>query len=290
MIGLLCAIWLLLASASAADPASSSVAEGASSSSIKQEAIRAIPLDKLSTDGRNKVADVVADVSVYRRLPVTVVRCDPELYLFLVNRPDTMVDIWEALGITTVGFSQTGTNTYDVDDGHGTTSRVEYLYRSHDSHVVYVEGLYSGPMFARKVRARCVFFLRTGYTPEEDGHWYITHRLDAFVKIENIGADVIARTFQPMVGKVADRNFTEVSEFIGGLSRRAEADPEWTQKLASKLDGVRPDVRTEFSKITAKVAEKHAIRRTAGRHLVDDTERPVSVIKEEGVGDGDGAE
>src|SRR5436190_23442273 len=64
------------------------------SPAAKREAIAAIPFDKLEANMRRKVSAVVTNPSIYRRLPVQVTDCDPDLYLFLVRHPEVVVNIW----------------------------------------------------------------------------------------------------------------------------------------------------------------------------------------------------
>src|SRR5688500_14635352 len=60
----------------------------------REEAINSIPYKQLDRAGRNKVRQVLSQVSIYRRLPVQVTRCDPKLYLFLIEHPDVTVKLW----------------------------------------------------------------------------------------------------------------------------------------------------------------------------------------------------
>ena len=63
-----------------------------SNRAARQSALRSIPFDKLDPQSRAKVTSVLSDVSFFRRMPVQVIQCDPDLYLFLVEHPD--VEVW----------------------------------------------------------------------------------------------------------------------------------------------------------------------------------------------------
>ncbi len=252
--------WLVCLSAAlptqAAPPVAEDASKGSSSREDRQAAIDSIPFDKLEETAKTKVNLVLKDVSIYRRMPVEVVRCNPELYLFLVNRPDAVVNLWEVLGISEVHLRQVGKNTYRADDGHGTLCDFEFLYRSHDFHVIHAEGSYVGPLFNRQIKGKCLMTLRSGFVKETDGNYYVTHRLDAFCKLDNVGADLLAKSIHPLVGKVCDRNFTEISAFMGSISRKMEHDEDWGQHIASKLEHVHPSVREAFSKLITKLAKQ----------------------------------
>ena len=145
-------------------PALAAKPDGASTSrSTRDEAVRLIPMDKLTDDGRQKVAAVMSQVSIFRRLPTQVIACDPKLYLFLIEHPDMVVNMWEVMDVSDMRLEKTGPDSYRANDGVGTAGKVEYLHHSYDTHVMYAEGSYNGPLFINPVHGRCLLVLKTGY-------------------------------------------------------------------------------------------------------------------------------
>jgi hypothetical protein len=228
--------------------------QATSSNDARDEAIRAIPWDKLDEQDRAKVSSVVSRVTIFRRMPTRVIQCDPELYTFLVRNPDVVVDVWKALRITRLNLHRTGPDTFHVADGAGTLSSLEFLHRSHDLHLVYAEGRYEGPLFTKQVRGRGLLLLRTGYRREPDGRYYITSRLDSFLQLEPGGAELLTKTLKPLVGKVADTNFVQTAGFLGSLSKTAEVNTRGVERLAGKLENVEPEIRDELAAIAQRVA------------------------------------
>ena len=227
-----------------------------SSRQARENAVQSIPLDRLDEQSRAKVSSVLSEASIFRRMPIRVTQCAPELYLFLVRHPDVVVNIWEVLGVTQLKLRQVGPDTFEVADGAGTLSTIQFLYRSHDTHLIYAEGSYDGPLFTKQVRGRGILLLKTGYVREPNGRYYITSRLDSFLHLEPAGAELLTKTFQPLVGKVADNNFIQTAGFLGSLSKTAEVNSRGVQRLAGKLNNVQPEVRKEFAEITLRVAQK----------------------------------
>ncbi len=259
MTVLMCAIGSagVLAASDKAAPA------GSNNRQVRDEAMRAIPLDKLPEDLRPKVASVLKNTSIFRRVPVQVIDCDPDLYLFLARHPEVVVNIWQLMGISRVSLVRTGANSYQGNDGSGTTGTVTLCYSNHDTQVVYAEGSYEGPMFSRPLRAQCVLVLRAGYIQETNGRYYITNRLDAFIHIDHAGLELIAKTFNPLVNKTVDINFRETIAFVGTVSRTAEANPPGMQRLSAKLTSTEPAIRDEFARISSDVSVKNAEREAA---------------------------
>jgi hypothetical protein len=253
----LTACLLSFAIASAAEAASPTIA--ATDRQTQQEAVRSIPFNELTPETRAKIEGVVVSPSLYRRMPVEQIDCDPDLYLFLVRYPEVIVNIWKLMEITNVTVQRTGPFSVKTFDGANTNSHIELVYGTRDTHVIYGEGVYEGPLFKRKVIGRCVLVLRSGYGRGQDGRSKISNQLDMFVQIDNVGAEVIARTLHPMVGRTADLNFAESANFVERLSEAAETNAEAVQRLSDRLKDVEPTVREQFARLATVVAERGGI-------------------------------
>ncbi len=254
-----CMGWML-AVLSVAFAASAAVAaapsQATSSRAAREDAIKSIPFSKLDTGAQAKVKSVISHTSIYRRLPVQMTDCDPDMYLFLVRHPDVIVNIWEVMGISKCTLARSGKEGFKAADGAGSSGTIKYLYSSHDTHVIYAEGSYEGPLFERPVRARCVLVLKSGYVQEANGRKYVTSRMDAFIHIEHLGIELLAKTFQSLVTQSADYNFTETAAFMGNVSRTAESNSAGMGRLAAKLKHVAPEDSQKLADLANNVAEK----------------------------------
>lgn len=226
--------------------------------SSRDEAIHSIPFAKFAPEVREKISTVINDASLYRRLPIQVVDCEPDLFQFVVNNPDVMVNIWQLMGVTNVTLDRTDADRFRCSDGDGTTARVEIVSRSHDTQVIYAEGNYDGPLFPKAVRGQCVIVLKYASVRESNGRYYETVRLDTFLRVENMGVELLAKLFQGMVGKTIDHNFAETVAFLGSMSHTSEVNPRGMQRLAARMNHVAADRREQFVGITDRVAEKLA--------------------------------
>ena len=232
--------------------------KASSSRAAQEEALQSFPSEKLDDAARAKIDAVLSNVSLFRRLPVRVIQCDPDLYLLLVQHPDIVVNIWRMLGVTRMSVEQTGSSTFRVSDGTGTVGTLEYLYRSSDTLVVYSEGTYEGPLFGKTIHCKTLAVLKSGYVLEADGRHYITTRLDAFMNVQNLGAEILTKTFQPLVCRAADINFTQTASFVGSLSHTAELNPAGLQRLSSRMVRVPADVRQQFAQTAEQIAQRAA--------------------------------
>jgi len=246
----------LTAQVQAAEP------KGTTSRAARQDAIRDLPFDRLDADAKRKAAAVLNADSLFRRLPVETVACDPNLYLFLLRHPEVVVEIWHLMGVTDLKLARSGPESFRVADNAGTTGHIEFLYGDQNVHLLYVEGEYRGPLYPRAIKANCVLAMHSQYARRADGSYAITSRLDTFVDVKNVGADLVAKTFQSVFGRTTDHNFVETAGFIGKLSETAEENPGGVQRLSAKLTGVDPQVRDLFAQCaveTARRADERAV-------------------------------
>ena len=226
----------------------------------RDEAIQSLPLPELTAETRRKLMAVCERPTLYRRLPQKTMVCDPHLYLFLVRNPEVVVNIWQLMGAASMAADRQGPFVWKGNDGAGTTCDVELVYGTDDLHVIYSDGYYEGSLLKHKVTGRCVILLRSGYSVGADRKPNVASRLDMFLQIDNLAADVVARTLSPWVGKVADSNFHESCVFASKLSQTAEQNSAGVQRLAEKLTRIDPPVRDEFSRLAMTVQQRAAMR------------------------------
>ncbi|MDZ4819396.1 MAG: hypothetical protein SGJ20_10525 [Planctomycetota bacterium] len=224
------------------------------SRAARDEAARSIPFDLLTPEAQAKAAKVIKNTSLFRRLPVEKFDCAPEMYQFAVHNPDVVVNIWEVMGISQMSLERAEGNRYKVVDGEGTKGHLEYLFKSPELTIIYSEGTYDGRLYPRTVRGACVMVLRSSYQREPTGRCIITSRLDTFLSVENLGVEILAKTFQPIIGNAADHNFAESGIFISKLSRTAETNEDGVIRLTKKLDRISPETKAGFSRVVSHVA------------------------------------
>jgi len=231
----------------------------------REDAIRSIPFDELNQETRAKLERVVTRPSIYRRMPVEMVECDPDLFLFLVRYPEIVVNIWKLMEITNVSVQRTGPFSLKTFDGSGTYGHIELVYGTRDTHIIYAEGYYEGPMFRRRITGSSVIVLKSGYIRDADGRTKISNRMDMFLQIDNVGAEIVAKTLHPLVGRTADLNFAESTGFVSRLSAAAENNAEALQRLAGRLREVDPAVREQFARLAALVSNRQEPREVRGQ-------------------------
>ena len=236
--------------------------EASSSLRSRQEAIRAIPFDRIHAPVGQKLRKVIEDPTMYRRLPIQIVDADPDLYIMLARYPEVIVNMWQLMGVTQLQLERTGDYTMRVVDGAGTSGSLELVYGTQDVHVYYAVGHYEGPLLKQRIIGRCVAVLSTGFTKTDQGRLYVSSRLDVFARLDNPAADLIAKTLYPLMGNASDRNFVQTNRFVGEVSRAAETQWAGVQQLGPRLTKIRPDVQSRFLAAASKV--RHNARQRLG--------------------------
>lgn len=257
IVALLAVLSLSVSPLRAADPTKADT-----SSRARRDSIASIPFNKLDQDALKKVKSVLAQTTFFRRMPVEVVDCDPNLYLFLIRHPEVIVEMWRYMGVTNMEVQRLNAENFHAEDGAGSIGDVEFLYGDKNQHILYVTGSYDGSMMPRAIRAKCVLVLTSDYNKGPDGRYLVTNRLDLFVDVENPGLDLLARTFHKMFGKTTDHNFTETAGFVSQVSHTTEVNPPGMLRLAAKLEDLNPSVRKQFVR-HIKTIGRHANQQTA---------------------------
>ena len=174
-----------------------------------------------------------------------------------------MIDVWRVMGISQVALNKSPDGIYRGTDGAGTTGTVRYLFSNWGENaqnvaVVYADGAYKGPPFVTPLKAQSIMLVRSGAVRETNGRHYITVRIDSFVRVEQLGVEIIAKTVQPWITKTADQNLIETLTFVSNFSRTAEKNPQGMQRLATRLDTLDEPTRNEL--VTSLLPHRRALR------------------------------
>ncbi len=259
VLALLLNVMLSVAYSHAAEPfAVPFAADPASSRETQADATRRLPMQQLNRETQSLVNDVVDKPSFFRRMPTQNIDCDPQMFEHLVRYPEVLVNIWDVMGITKVQVNRTGPYTFTADDGVGTTCKCDLVFGNEKIHIYYGTGAYKGSMAPRQITGRCVCVLYSSIVKAPDGTSMINGSMDVFLKLDNLGADLLTRTLSPLVGKTADYNFVESAKFLSQISQVCERNPAGAQILAAKLTKVQPQVRDEFARIAHRIGNEAA--------------------------------
>ncbi len=260
---LLMSLWLCAGSAVMAKDVA--IAKATTSHAARKDAIGGIPFHRLSQHARARINAVVRKPTMYRRMPLSVIDCDPELQRFLVRYPEVVVNVWQLMGITKITAERIAPYKLGCADGVGTITEVELIYGDRHIHVILCEGSYEGSLFRKPLTGRCVLVLKSRSVATNSGRNQITNCLDVFVQVDHVAINIFAKTLHPLLGRSADVNFLESMKFLQRMSRAAERNGPGMRHLASRLHKVDDDVRANFQQVIVNVNERHTQRLSQAR-------------------------
>lgn len=253
--------WSVLALLATATASTAGEPAGASTSEATQaEAMRAIPIAKIDPQFRPAVQAVLADPTIFRRMPTSVVDCRPELFTFLAQNPEVMVQMWRHLGVSHVELTRIDERTCKISDGAGTTGTIIVVEQTCEEGaqnriVMLCNGSYTGKPFQQSLSAQCVIVLTSGSKEETNGRRFVAARMDAFIKLDRMGLELVAKAVHPFVGQTADRNFTDTMLFVSNLSYTAEKRPEAIEQVAIDMQDLDQPRRQGLIKVAYECAE-----------------------------------
>lgn len=241
-------------------------ASGESSRAVRVAAAQAIPWHVLSGPRKEAVHRVVSDASLFRRLPTRVIDCDPEVFDHLANHPEIVVETWRLMGISKVDLRRTGPTTFVATDAAGGRGSIQVLHQEQladgSSQVLaYAKGVYQAPPMPRSITATTVLNMRAQKRHAANGRTHITTDLDAFIRLDRAGAELVLRTLQPIVNRTADHNFVETMKFVSLFSHTAERNPDGMVRMAQRLEQIDEPTRREFAAICQRTAQRSQARR-----------------------------
>lgn len=243
------------------------VSRGSSSRAVRKEAEAGLPLNLMSPANRQRATAVVADVSLFRRMPTVQFEVEPSVYRYFTTYPEVAVSIWRVLGLSTFQLTPAGEDAYEADSGDGSTGTLDVLYRSANEQVVVCSGNYSSPLLAKPIAAACLIHLETKYKRTAEGRILATHRADLFVSLPSQPVETVAKVISPLGNLVIDHNFREVSLFVHMMWQSMVKRPGWVEQLAQKLEDVPEKQREQLVQVAVHsfVSERKRALAAAGR-------------------------
>ena len=225
-----------------------------------QAAFRALPWNELTPAAQTRIRNVISSSTLFHRMPQQKVYADPEIYHFLLRHPDMVIGFWEQLGATQLSLREVREDQYVLRETGGTVAAIEVLHRTDNLCIVYARGEYRGPLLSTPYQGEVILVLRTQYTRDDMNEPMVIADLDAFIQINSLGVDMLAKLFFASLSRVADSNFEVTVSFISQVSRTASRNPETLKDAIEEITSVRREVCVEFFDVVDRVAMRFARR------------------------------
>ena len=229
---------------------------GSSGREARRRAAEAIPLEKMPDAHRRLAEQSLRSATLFRHLPAEVVTCDPALLEFVLAKPEVMVDLWRALGISRLALDPAAPGQWRMSDGYGTTGVVRLLHHEHTQHggllVFHGRGGYTGPLAPRQLTGSCLVVVRhDAIDPDAEGRPRQAVHVDAFLDVDGVGLEIVTRTLQPLIIRSAAANLREICLFVSQFSAAAHRSPAGVARLAERMHGTAPQDRQTLARLAS---------------------------------------
>lgn len=236
------------------------VAEDLSRASVSrtsaEQIVGKIPWQYFSSENQARIKGIISNHTLYRRLPISGGYCNPEILDFILSYPETIVGLWETLGYTDLTLQRVGQSNYLLQDTAGTAGNIDVLFHSDEMLVVWCNGSYRGPVKTGEIVGEMLIVLQVRYTQDVQRKPVAICRLDSFVRVKNIGIDLMGRIFGPALGKIADNNLEQTFVFVNSISKTAEESPDTLRDLVLRTTSLNPQTRENFLLMARRAYEQ----------------------------------
>jgi hypothetical protein len=198
---------------------------------------------------RQVAEQALQQTTLYRHLPAASITCDAGLLDFILTKPEALVDVWRVLGISRLALDPTAPGRWRLSDGYGTVGAVQLLHRERSDRgglcVFHGRGAYDGPLAPKQLTGSCLVVVRYVAEPAVPGVCpRQTVQVDAFLDVDGVGLELVARTLQPLIVRSAATNAHEISLFVSQFAAAAARNPEAVSRLADRMTRTLPQDRS----------------------------------------------
>jgi hypothetical protein len=205
-----------------------------------------LPLAEIAPSSRDAVAEVIRENTFHHRGDPETFPCHSRVYLSLLNEPALTLALWKDLSASPVRLQQVGPNVYQGFDGNGASGTWEFVYRSPRLHVLLCNLQYSSPRGNAHLEGRIVLIVHSGFYREVNGEPWVSHDVEAYVKIDSKGWKLVARTFRPLLEKLLQDQVREAGWFVSLMGRLVAMYPNWACQVTLNQPEISQDVRERF--------------------------------------------
>jgi hypothetical protein len=256
-------VWLVFGFAIASGAEPTPVSGGLGSRHI--DPAQVLPLDRIPTEHRESVSEVIRDHSFHRLGETDSFPCAPNLYLSLLNEPLVPLTLWKDLSTSPVQLQKIGPNRYQGTDGSGASAVWDFVLRSPRLHVLLAYFNYVSPHGTARVDARILLVVRSSYAVDGSKEPWVQHDVEAFVKVDSKGWKTLARTVRPAVEKLLEEQVREAGHFISLMSRLVVTYPNWACQTIANQPAIDPATRDQFQTV---VTQNLKVGASKGRPVV----------------------
>jgi hypothetical protein len=192
---------------------------------------RRFPRGLVAGPDADRVFRVVDRPYLYCRGPVEVLKCQPELFTWLVDHPQWVAVFWRTLGMPVWSVEPTA-DGFVCRDGDDISVRFYRVCECPELRVFYCEGHSRGVLPATTMSVQLVLVYRYRFVRETDRRYYAVQQLEAFVSADNLAMQSLLRLGRSAWESTLERCLLELSLYFSAVCRLIERYPGWALEVA----------------------------------------------------------
>lgn len=185
---------------------------------------------------------------LYRRGPVEVCPCQPELLAWIFEHPAVAAEFWKRMGVA-VWKIQSTKSGYTCDFNDEVHLEFHVLHDGPELRIVYCEGDVRGVLPGSSFGLKLVLVHRYRFAKQTDGRYYVIQQLEAFASGDGLATNGVLRLCRNAWEDALQQCLRELSMFFLGIDRIIETRPKWA---FATIQGARPPfVESERNELLA---------------------------------------
>jgi hypothetical protein len=193
-----------------------------------------IPLDSLPAEVRDGARAVLEKPTLSARGSAETFACQPAMYRWLLEHPDTAVRLWRQLGARVADIEDKG-GVYCWADTNGSEVHWQAVLRKPGVHLWYAEGkVKPGLLFpAAAVKALAMLCYAEGVDAE--GRPALRHQVHFLLRTDSRALTIAARLLGGTAPRLAEQYLGQLQLFYGGLAWYLAQDEERAAVMFRKI-------------------------------------------------------
>ena len=190
---------------------------------------------------RSRVLEIVQNPMVFRRGPLEILPCKPELLKWLVDHPQAAAEFWQHLGLEVSDVEL-------IEDGYlcreGTRALVKFhvVLDTPDMRVLYCVGELKHLLWPQPLRAELVVVQRYKVTRGPEGSRILLQQLEGFASAKGPTVKFAMKLGKQTAQRVVDQSMQEMSIYFAAICRLIELRPGWSIEAAPRIQEKHPHI------------------------------------------------
>lgn len=185
-----------------------------------------VPLAALAPELRERVRGVIEQPTLSARGPQEEFTGRPEVYQWLLDRPNRTAQAWRKLGAPALDITDRGEGRFSWTDPQGSDVVWETVHRTEGVRIWYAEGKVRPHMLLPPLPVKAVVVTQHREVVDCFGAKRMQHQTDLFAQTDSKAAVLVMKVMGPSVPRMTEQCLSQFGLFFSGMSNYLYRHPE----------------------------------------------------------------